>query len=244
MRDPVSFHLVRGLPSIREGDDLASMIRERLPIRDGDVVCIASTVLSKAEGRSRILEDYAPSAMAASIAEGIGKDPRFVEAVLEESREVLIDSPFLLVATNFGHVGVNAGIDRSNVGEGKILLLPEDPMASADRIRTGLDRDAAVIVTDTCGRAFRCGVTGVAIGWSGIGALRDWRGERDLEGRVLEITLEAIVDEIAGMANFLMGEGGDGTPVVVVRGLEYPRSGGRIFRPRELDVIRDRLQEE
>ncbi|UEC43255.1 MAG: hypothetical protein METHAR1v1_1240012 [Methanothrix sp.] len=243
MRDPVGFHLVRGLPSIREGDDLAAMIRERLPIRDGDVVCIASTVVSKAEGRSRILKDYAPSARAASIAEGIGRDPRFVEAVLEESREVLIDSPFLLVATNFGHVGVNAGIDRSNVGEGRILLLPEDPMASADRIRRGLGADAAVIVTDTCGRAFRCGVTGVAIGWSGIGALRDWRGERDLEGRVLEITLEAIVDEIAGMANFLMGEGGDGTPVVVVRGLEYPRSGGRIFRPRELDVIRDRLQE-
>jgi coenzyme F420-0:L-glutamate ligase/coenzyme F420-1:gamma-L-glutamate ligase len=243
LRDPVGFHLVRGLPSIREGDDLAAMIRERLPIRDGDVVCIASTVVSKAEGRSRILKDYAPSARAASIAEGIGRDPRFVEAVLEESREVLIDSPFLLVATNFGHVGVNAGIDRSNVGEGRILLLPEDPMASADRIRRGLGADAAVIVTDTCGRAFRCGVTGVAIGWSGIGALRDWRGERDLEGRVLEITLEAIVDEIAGMANFLMGEGGDGTPVVVVRGLEYPRSGGRIFRPRELDVIRDRLQE-
>jgi len=243
LRDPVGFHLVRGLPSIRKGDDLAAMIRERLPIRDGDVVCIASTVVSKAEGRSRILKDYAPSARAASIAEGIGRDPRFVEAVLEESREVLIDSPFLLVATNFGHVGVNAGIDRSNVGEGRILLLPEDPMASADRIRRGLGADAAVIVTDTCGRAFRCGVTGVAIGWSGIGALRDWRGERDLEGRVLEITLEAIVDEIAGMANFLMGEGGDGTPVVVVRGLEYPRSGGRIFRPRELDVIRDRLQE-
>ena len=241
MRDPVSFHLVRGLRSIREGDDLAAMIRERFPIWDGDVVCIASTVVSKAEGRSRILEDYAPSARAASIAEGIDKDPRFVEAVLEESQEVLIESPFLLVATKFGHVGVNAGIDRSNVGQGKILLLPEDPMASADRIRRGLGGDAAVIVTDTCGRSFRCGVAGVAIGWSGIGALRDWRGEMDLEGRVLEITLEAIVDEIAGMADLLMGEGGDATPVVIVRGLFYPRSGGEIFRPRKLDVIRERL---
>jgi len=243
LREAVSFHLVRGLPSIREGDDLAAMIRERFPIQEGDVVSIASTVVSKAEGRSRILEDYRPSARAASIAEGIGKDPRFVEAVLEESQEVLIDSPFLLVATNFGHVGVNAGIDRSNVGEGRILLLPEDPMASADRIRRGLGRDAAVIVTDTSGRPFRCGVAGVAIGWSGIGALRDWRGERDLEGRELEITQEAVVDEIAGMANLMMGEGGDGTPAVVVRGLSYPRSGGELFRPRELDVIRERLRD-
>ncbi|HPE63041.1 MAG TPA: coenzyme F420-0:L-glutamate ligase [Methanothrix sp.] len=241
--DLVCCHLVKGLPSIGEGDDLAAMIRDRFSIRDGDVVCIASTVVSKSEGRSRKLEDYAPSARAEEIARRLDKDPSFVQAVLEESEEVLLDRPFLLVATKFGHIGVNAGIDRSNVGDGRILLLPENPNSSADRIRMGLKKDCAVIVTDTCGRAFRCGVAGVAIGWSGIAALKDWRGERDLEGRELEITLEAIVDEIAGMANLLMGEGGDGTPVVVVRGLEVPRAGGRLFRPRELDVIRDRLQE-
>jgi coenzyme F420-0:L-glutamate ligase/coenzyme F420-1:gamma-L-glutamate ligase len=241
--DSVSCHLVRGLPSIGEGDELAAMIEDRFPVRDGDVVCIASTVISKSEGRARRLEEYSPSARAEEIAERLDKEPEFVQAVLEESVEVLLDRPFLLVATKFGHIGVNAGIDRSNVGGGRILLLPENPTASADRIRRGLQKDCAVIVTDTCGRPFRCGVAGAAIGWSGIAALRDWRGERDLEGRELEITLEAIVDEIAGMANLLMGEGGDGTPVVVVRGLELPRSGGRIFRPRELDVIRDRLQE-
>ncbi len=241
--DSVCCHLVRGLPSIGEGDDLAAMIEDRFPVRDGDVVCIASTVVSKAEGRARKLEVYTPSARAAEIAERLDKDPRFVQAVLEESEDVLLDTPFLLAATKFGHIGVNAGIDRSNVGGGRILLLPENPRASADRIRRDLKKECAVIVTDTCGRPFRCGVAGVAIGWSGIAALRDWRGKRDLEGRELEITLEAIVDEIAGMANLLMGEGGDGTPVVVVRGLELPRSGGRIFRPRELDVIRDRLQE-
>jgi coenzyme F420-0:L-glutamate ligase/coenzyme F420-1:gamma-L-glutamate ligase len=241
--DSVSCHLVRGLPSIGEGDELAAMIEDRFPVRDGDVVCIASTVISKSEGRARRLEEYSPSARAEEIAERLDKEPEFVQAVLEESVEVLLDRPFLLVATKFGHVGVNAGIDRSNVGQDRILLLPTDPTASADRIRRGLKRDCAVIVTDTCGRPFRCGVAGVAIGWSGIAPLRDWRGERDREGRELEITLEAIVDEIAGMANLLMGEGGDGTPVVVVRGLELPRSGGRIFRPRELDVIRDRLQE-
>lgn len=241
--DSVICHLVKGLPSIKEGDDLAAMIESLFSIRDGDVVCIASTVVSKSEGRARKLEEYTPSARAEEIAERLDKDPGFVQAVLEESEEFLLDRPFLLVATKFGHIGVNAGIDRSNVSDGRILLLPEDPKASADRIRRGLKKDCAVIVTDTCGRPFRCGVAGVAIGWSGIAAIRDWRGKSDLEGRVLEITLEAIVDEIAGMANLLMGEGGDGTPVVVVRGLELPRSGGRIFRPRELDVIRDRLQE-
>ena len=241
--DSVSCHLVRSLPSIREGDDLAAMIEDRFSLKDGDVVCVASTVVSKAEGRSRGLEEYSPSARAEEIAQRLDKDSRFVQAVLEESEDVLIERPFLLVATKFGHIGVNAGIDRSNVGQGRILLLPKDPSASADRIRRGLQKDCAVIVTDTCGRPFRCGVVGVAIGWSGIAALRDWRGKSDLEGRELEITLESIVDEIAGMANLLMGEGGDGTPVVVVRGLEFPKSGGRAFRPRELDVIRDRLQD-
>ncbi|MCR3883002.1 coenzyme F420-0:L-glutamate ligase [Methanotrichaceae archaeon M04Ac] len=243
MAEPVCFHLVRDLPAFKEGDDLVGMILERFPLRDGDVVCIASTVVSKSEGRTRRLEDYTPSSRSMEIAERLDKDPRFVEAVLEESQEVILESPFLLVATRFGHVGVNAGIDLSNVGGERILLLPEDPKASADRIRRGLQNDCAVIVTDTSGRPFRCGVAGVAVGWSGIAALRDWRGERDLEGRELEITLEAIADEIAGMANFLMGEAGGGTPVVVVRGLSYPKSGGGIFRPRELDVIRARLQE-
>jgi coenzyme F420-0:L-glutamate ligase/coenzyme F420-1:gamma-L-glutamate ligase len=220
------------------------MIEDRFPLRDGDVVCVASTVVSKSEGRFRRLDEYSPSARAIEIAAVLDKDPRFVQAVLDESEDVLLARPFLLVATKFGHIGVNAGIDKSNVGQGRILLLPENPGSSADRIRRGLEKDCAVIVTDTCGRPFRCGVAGVAVGWSGIAPLRDWRGKSDLEGRELEITLEAIVDEIAGMANFLMGEGGDGTPVVVVRGLEYPKSGGRVFRPKDLDVIRDRLQVE
>ena len=219
------------------------MIRERFAVQDGDVVCIASTVVSKAEGRARRLEDYSPSPRAEEIAGRLEKDPRFVQAVLEEAEEVLLDHPFLLVATRFGHIGVNAGIDRSNVGEGRILLLPVDPGASAEEIRRRLGRDCAVIVTDTCGRPFRCGVAGVAIGWAGIAALRDWRGERDLEGRELEITLEAIADEVAGMANLLMGEAGDGTPAAVLRGLALPKAGARLFRPRELDVIRARLRD-
>jgi len=233
--------LVRGLPVIREGDDLAYLIESLFELQNGDILCIASTVVAKSEGRFRELKDYEPGARAKEMAPSLGKDPRFVQAVLDESEEVLIEKPFLLVATKFGHIGINAGIDQSNVGKDRILLLPENPMISADKIRKKLSKECAVIITDTCGRPFRCGVAGVAIGWSGIGALRDWRGERDIHGKTLEITLEAIADEVAGMANMLMGEAGDGTPAAVLRGLEYSKFGGELFMPESQDVIRRHL---
>ncbi len=191
---------------------------------------------------SGILRAIMPGAARGNDCPGIGKDPRFVQAVLDESVEVLLDRPFLLVVTRFGHTGVNAGIDQSNVGDERILLLPENPSKSAERLRASLGKDCAVIITDTCGRPFRTGVAGVAVGWSGIAALRDWRGECDMHGKVLEITMEAIVDEIAAAANLLMGEGGDGTPAVVFRGLKYPRSGGDLFMAEDKDVIRRRLK--
>jgi coenzyme F420-0:L-glutamate ligase/coenzyme F420-1:gamma-L-glutamate ligase len=231
-------YIIRGLPVIKEGDDLARMVRSLFEIQDNDVLCIASTVIAKSEGRFRDLEYYRPSPNAIEIAKDNGKDPRFVQAVLDESAEILLKRPFILGVTNFGHVGVNAGIDQSNVGDDRILLLPKDPGASAKKLRESLGIDCAVIITDTCGRPFRCGVAGVALGWSGIAALRDWRGERDMHGKVLEITEEAIVDEIASLANMLMGEAGDGTPAVVFRGLQYPRSGGTVFMPEHKDVIR------
>ena len=233
--------LIYGLPVIKEGDDLASLIESRFELKNGDILCIASTIVAKSEDRFRSLEDYEPSPRAIKIAQSISKDPRFVQAVLDESENILLEYPFLLSVTKFGHIGVNAGIDQSNVGDGRILLLPENPSASAERIRKKLSKDCAVIVTDTCGRPFRCGVTGTAVGWSGIAALRDWRGEPDIFGRKLEITLEAIVDEIAGMANMLIGEAADATPAAVFRGLKYSRSGGSLFRPKGLDVIRHHL---
>jgi coenzyme F420-0:L-glutamate ligase/coenzyme F420-1:gamma-L-glutamate ligase len=239
---PVQLFLVYGLPVVKEDDDLASLIGSLFQIQEGDVVCIASTVVAKSEGRFRNLDDYHPSSRATEIATAIGKDPRFVQAVLDESAEILLEKPFILSVTKFGHIGVNAGIDQSNVGEDRILLLPQDPQASAEKIRSRLGKDSAVIITDTCGRPFRCGVTGVAIGWSGIAALRDWRGVPDMHGRKLEITLEAIADEVAGMANLLIGEAGDGTPVAVIRGLKYPRSGGSLFMPEDKDVIRPYLK--
>lgn len=235
-------YLIQGLPVIKEGDDIAGLVQSLFKLHDGDVLCLASTIVAKSEGRVRDLDGYRPGARAQKIAKDIGKDPRFVQAVLDESAEVLLERPFLLTQTKFGHIGVNAGIDQSNVGDGRILLLPKDPSASAKEIRSRLGRDCAVIITDTCGRPFRCGVSGVAVGWAGIGALRDWRGIRDMHGKALEITLEAIVDEIASAANMLMGEAGDGTPAVVFRGLQYPRSGGNVFMPKYKDVIRPHLK--
>ncbi len=244
-------YVISGLPIINEGDDLAALIKSLFSFQDGDVLCLASTIVAKAEGRFRELSDYQPTERAEKIAGQIGKDPRFVQAVLDESTDVLLEGPFLLVATRFGHIGVNAGIDQSNVGDGRILLLPNDPCKSAERLRAALAEetgpdpgaDCAVIITDTCGRPFRCGVAAVAIGWAGIAPLRDWRGERDLHGKALEITLEAIADEIASAANLLMGEAGGGTPAVVFRGLNYPRAGpGSVFMPEEKDVIRPFLK--
>jgi coenzyme F420-0:L-glutamate ligase/coenzyme F420-1:gamma-L-glutamate ligase len=236
-------YVIRGLPIIKEGDNIALLVESLFDFQDGDVLCLASTIVAKSEGRFRELESYHPTDKAMEIARKVGKDPRFVQAVLDESVEVLLDQPFLLVATRFGHVGVNAGIDQSNVGDARILLLPENPSRSAETTRSKLGKDCAVIITDTCGRPFRSGVAGVAIGWAGIAALRDWRGEQDLHGKALEITLEAIVDEIAAMANLLMGEAGDGTPAIVFRGLNYPRSGdGSVFMAEDKDVIRPRLK--
>jgi len=236
-------YVIRGLPIIKEGDDIGSLVKSLFNFQYGDVLCLASTIVAKSEGRFRELESYHPTDRAMEISRNVGKDPRFVQAVLDESVAALLAQPFLLVVTRFGHVGVNAGIDQSNVGDARILLLPEDPSASAKRLRAELGKDCAVIITDTCGRPFRSGVAGVAIGWAGIAALRDWRGEQDLHGKALEITLEAIVDEIAAMANLLMGEAGDGTPAVVFRGLKYPRSGGdSVFMAEDKDVIRPHLR--
>ncbi|WP_424020134.1 coenzyme F420-0:L-glutamate ligase [Haloferax sp. Atlit-48N] len=241
---------VPDVPEIREGDDLAALVSERVDLRPDDVVCVASTVVSKAEGRFADLDDFpaGPRAreLAARLAELTGdeKDPRFAQAVLEESVELVMSEPFLLTETRFGHVGVNAGIDRSNVPDHDLLLLPKRPSESAERIRAGVDADR-VVVTDTCGRPFRHGQRGVAIGWAGLSASRDWRGEADRDGRELGVTVESVVDELAAAANLVQGEGDGGTPVVVVRDFEWGDHGesDAHFRDIDGDFVRQALRE-
>ncbi|ESP87272.1 coenzyme F420-0:L-glutamate ligase [Candidatus Halobonum tyrrellensis] len=240
---------VPDLPEIREGDDLAALVSDRVDLRPDDVVCVASTVVSKAEGRTVGLDEFPAGPRAREIAAdleertGEEKDPRFAQAVLEESTEVIMDAPFLLTETRFGHVGVNAGIDRSNVPDGDLLLLPKRPAASAERLREGLDADR-VVVTDTCGRPFRHGQRGVALGWAGMHASRDWRGESDRDGRELGVTVENVVDELAAAANLIAGEGAGGTPVVVVRDFEWGEHAGsdNHFRNVEGDFIRQAIR--
>lgn len=240
---------VEGLPEIREGDDLAGLVEERVDLEDGDVLCVASTVVSKAEGRKADLSAFPASERAESIADrlesvtGDSKDPRFAQAVLEESEELLTEAPFLLAVTRFGHITVNAGIDRSNVPGGDLLLLPRRPDESAARIEAGVDADR-VIVTDTCGRPFRHGQRGVAIGWAGTPAARDWRGERDRDGRELGVTVQAVVDELAAAANLVAGEGDGGTPAVVVRDFDFGDHDGSdaLFRDVEGDFVRQALR--
>jgi coenzyme F420-0:L-glutamate ligase/coenzyme F420-1:gamma-L-glutamate ligase len=241
---------VPGLPEVSPGDSLDELVAERVDLRPDDVVCVASTVVSKAEGRIADLSAFPPGPRARELAAGLEratgdeKDPRFAQAVLEESADLLMEAPFLLTETRFGHVTVNAGIDRSNVRGGDLLLLPEDPTGSAARIEAGLDADR-VIVTDTCGRPFRHGQRGVAVGWAGIPAARDWRGEHDREGRELGVTVQAVVDELAAAANLVAGEGAGGTPVVVVRDFEFGDHGGSdaLFRDVEGDFVRQALHE-
>ncbi|ADB57474.1 coenzyme F420-0:L-glutamate ligase [Archaeoglobus profundus] len=236
------------LPLIKEGDDIAKLIVERFDVEDGDVIAICSTVVSKAEGRIARLDEYKPSAKAIEIANRIGEDARFVQAVLDESDEILIDYPFLLVKAKFGNICVNAGIDRSNVESGVILLPPKDPDESARRIRERIreltGKDVGIIITDTNGRCFRKGVVGVAIGASGVQVLRDWIGKVDLYGNPLSKTVECVADEIAGFANLIMGEGDWGIPVVIFRGLNLRGEGCArdIYRSEREDVIRMHLK--
>lgn len=242
---------VEGIPEINEGDDIAAMLDDIDSPTADDVVVVASTIVSKAEDRGRSLDTYEPTERAIEIAgnlddrHGGTRDPRFAQAILEESNEVLIDDPFLLTVTRFGHIGVNAGIDRSNLPTGAdILLLPEDPMASAKELHRNLQHTPPVIISDTSGRPFRLGQRGVAIGWAGLPATRDWRGKTDRRGHELAVTVEAIIDELAAAANLLAGEADGGKPVVYIEDWfdETVTGTEELFREAEDDYVRQALR--
>jgi coenzyme F420-0:L-glutamate ligase/coenzyme F420-1:gamma-L-glutamate ligase len=223
---------LEGLPEIDEGDDLAVLVAEAAGraegLEDGDVVVVAQKVVSKAEGRVTELATVEPS----RFAEGIsgGRDPRQTEVILGESaRIVRLRPPLVIAETRHGFVCASAGVDASNApASGTVVLLPEDPDASAQRLRDRLreltGRTVAVLVTDSFGRAWRQGTTDVAIGAAGIVTLRDYRGARDRSGYVLQSTQIAIADEIAGAANLARGKL-DGVPVAIVRGLDVGGDG-------------------
>lgn len=237
---------IGGLPLIQEGDDIARLICDRIEILDDDILVIATTIIGKAKGYTKRLDQVRPSEQSLRIAEKTGENPCFIQVVLDNSVDLLLTYPFILSEIPSGHIGVRAGIDASNIEEGKVILLPKDPMGEAAEIRNAVHTYSgfwcSVIITDTCGRAFRRGQTGNAIGWSGVVAIRDFRGDTDLFGRRLEITEEAVVDEIAGFANFVMGESNAGIPAVLFRNCPNWQGHDSIFFRKDEDLIRNALQ--
>jgi coenzyme F420-0:L-glutamate ligase/coenzyme F420-1:gamma-L-glutamate ligase len=235
---------VEGLPEIVEGDDLASLVAAAIELRSGDVVCVAQKVVSKAEGRVVRLDGVEPSAEARRLA-GSDGDPRRLEVVLRESARVVRSRPPLVIAeTRHGFVCASAGVDASNApAPDTVVLLPDDPDASAARLRAGLEEltghTLGVIVTDTFGRSWRLGITNVAIGASGIEVLRDLRGVYDPTGYELHSTVIAIADEIAAAAELVMGKTAR-IPAAVVRGVDVAGSGAasELVMPAAHDLFR------
>lgn len=244
---------LRGIPLVQPGDDLARLILDALTASDltlqpADALVVTSKIVSKAEGRIVALRDVTPGDRARELAAQTGKDARVVELVLQESRGVSRVAPNVLVVEHrLGFVSANAGIDQSNLegGDERVLLLPIDPDESAWAIRhrlleaTGVS--IGVIISDSHGRPFRLGNVNVAIGVAGMPALIDLRGQPDLFRRTLRISIQGYADMVAGAAGLLTGEGAEGLPVVLVRGLNYPEMDGRarqINRPAEHDLYR------
>lgn len=246
-----------GLPLVGPGDRLDELVLEAIEragifLADGDILVLAQKIVSKAEGRMVNLARVVPSPRAVGLAGQIDKDPRLVELILRESQEVLRTRPgAIIVVHRLGFVCANAGIDHSNVkGEGSaeeewVLLLPEDPDGSAERLRRQLEMATGtrigVLIIDSHGRAWRNGTVGVAVGLSGLPGLVDLRGQEDLFGYQLRITQVGAADELAAAASLVMGQAAEGTPVVHARGFPYPlreASLDELLRPKELDLFR------
>jgi coenzyme F420-0:L-glutamate ligase/coenzyme F420-1:gamma-L-glutamate ligase len=245
---------IPGLPMVRAGDDVSSIIVEAcqqsgLPLREGDVVVVAQKIVSKAEGRTVDLATVVPTPEAIALAAEVQKDPRIVQVVLSESVRVVRSRPNLLIMQHrLGFVMANAGVDQSNVapsdGVQRALLLPVDPDSTAEKIRARLEEWYGVkvgcVISDSFGRPWRRGTAGVAIGCAGLPSLIDLRGQPDLFGRTLEVSIIGFADEIAAAASLLQGQAAEGQPVVIVRGLSWTAPDANVaelIRPPEEDLF-------
>lgn len=239
---------IKGFPEVRPDDDLAGMVARavRDTLRRGDILVVTHKVMSKAENRLVDLRTVEPSVLAKEYALRWGKDPRQIEVVLRESRRVVrMDRGVVISETRHGFVCANAGVDASNVpGEDVVCLLPEDPDASAKRLRRfigdHLGIECPVIVSDSFGRAWRFGITDVAVGVAGMDPLADYRGGTDPHGFPLEASVLAVADEIAAAAELVMGKT-RGVPVAIVRGYDYSIGDGTgqdLLMPPERDMFR------
>jgi coenzyme F420-0:L-glutamate ligase/coenzyme F420-1:gamma-L-glutamate ligase len=237
---------VDGMPEVNPGDDLAELISSRTRLEPRDVVVVAQKVVSKSEGRLRNLADVIPSEEAIRLAAHLvaANDPRLVQVVLDESVRVVRSERVLITETRHGYVCANGGVDHSNIpGSDMVTLLPDDPDASAERLRARLRElggvEVGVVVSDTFGRPWRMGIVNVALGVAGLRAIVDLRGRRDDAGKELHATVLAVADDIASAAGLVMGKTRR-TPVVIVRGLdlEGPGRGQDLIRPATEDLFR------
>jgi coenzyme F420-0:L-glutamate ligase/coenzyme F420-1:gamma-L-glutamate ligase len=246
---------LQGIPEIRPGEVLGRVIAEGLSasgltLQAEDILVVAQKIVSKAEGRIVDLRSVVPGARARELATITRKEPRFVELVLAQSTEVLrAQKDVLIVRHRRGYVMANAGIDRSNVpaadGAEPVLLLPEDPDASAAALRADLLRrtgfEIGVVISDSFGRPWRLGVVNIALGAAGVPALIDRRGETDRAGRRLEVTEVAVADAVAAAAGMVMGEAAEGVPAALLRGMHWPGphcDARALIRPLEQDLFR------
>jgi coenzyme F420-0:L-glutamate ligase / coenzyme F420-1:gamma-L-glutamate ligase len=248
---------LQNIPLIRQNDNLADILLKslqetRIEPQDDDIIVLAQKIVSKAEGQMRNLATVTPSSHALELADKTQKDPRVVELILQESNEVVRTRVgAIIVEHKLGFVCANAGIDHSNVSgvgsekEEHVLLLPENPDESArkirDEIRQKLGINLGVMVIDSHGRAWRNGTVGICIGLSGIPALLDERGWKDLFGYTLQVTTVGVADELAAAASLMMGQAAEGTPAVHVRGFPYPLREGslkELIRPKAQDLFR------
>ncbi len=241
------------IPLIERGDNLVQIIwrglsESGISLQTNDVLVLASKIVSKAEGRVARLAELAPSERARELAKVTGKDPREIELMLRESTEVVRARPGLIITRHhLGFVSANAGIDHSNVRDGQndaVILLPQDPDASAQKIRAALEKESgaqvAAIIADSHGRPHRMGTVGIALGVAGLPALENWRGREDLFGYRLQYTEIGLADMIASAATLLLGQAREGTPIVHARGVIHSQGEGTardLIRPRELDLF-------
>src|SRR3984893_2401090 len=257
MNSPIELRLIAlpDFPIVESGDDVAALTaaalaRGGLALRTDDVLVFAQKVISKAEGRRIDLATVVPSAAALDLARTVQKDPRLVELVLRESRRVVRSArDVLIVEHRLGLIMANAGIDQSNVADpasGEFaLLLPEDPDASAarlrDRLRPFAGWEPGIVISDSFGRPWRVGTVGVAIGCAGFPATLDLRGQPDLFGRPLRVTVVGQADEISSAASALMGQASEGYTGIVVRGAALRAAhqpAAALIRPQQQDLFR------
>ena len=242
---------LKGIPIVKKGDNIAKLIVEAakaqgIEIKAKDVFVIAQTIVSRAEGSVVDLNTVVPSDFAMRIAERFEKDPRQIEVILREAKQIIRMEHAIITETKHGFICANSGVDKSNMpGEHFVSLLPRDPEKSARELRKELEKltgvKLAVIISDTHGRPFREGAINVAIGVSGMKPVWDRRGDVDLFGYTLKSTLVGIADELASAAELVMGEANEGIPVVIIRGFDYIEGEGSIkdlLRAREKDMFR------